>query len=337
VPSSTSSSEPRKIPRGDWRATWLVALVAAIAAVWAVERTTRAHGQRPSVTDDAVWWSVARRSADGDAKVVAFVGTSRMELAYSPEAFAEAAPDRRGVQLAIDGIPALGVLADLAADDDFRGTAVVDVSEWDVVRDDAFTGATAYVDRSHALWRAPGALANRALASLAQERLAVLAVGGRELLAAWGARRWPEPKWVMMERDRSFHADDSLAPPAALQKRRDKGLHGFPASAPDPATWLAQVSRIAPLVAQIRARGGDVAFVRLPITGELAKLAEQRFPRARYWDRFAALPWVRAIHSADVPALAGIECPDFMHVDQKDQAVLTRTLVAALRDRGVLR
>ena len=54
-------------------------------------------------------------SPGSDRDVVAFLGTSRMELAYDAEAFADAGPKLRGVQLSIDGVSAFAPLADVAA------------------------------------------------------------------------------------------------------------------------------------------------------------------------------------------------------------------------------
>jgi hypothetical protein len=337
VPSSISSSEPRRIPAGDWRATWLVALALAIGLLFALERVARTHGQRPSVTDDPIWWSLSRRELGDDPRVVAFVGTSRMQLAYVGSAFAAAAPKLRGVQLAINGVTAHGVLEDLAADERFKGVAVVDFDEWDLSWGDVYKQVKPYIERSHELWRAPGALANRVLSSYAQERLAVLAIGGRPLLTGLVQRQWPAATWVASDRDRISRADWSLASPASLRSRAQKRLANFDTPAIAAEAWVANALALEPLIQRIRARGGDVVIVRLPISGRLAELFDQHYPRAQYWDAFAAKSSAHVIHFRDVPALAGLVCPDEMHLDQADQPRFTRAVVETLRARGVLR
>jgi hypothetical protein len=314
----------------------MVAVALVLSTGWLLERETRARGQRPSVVDDEVWWAVHRRQASNDRDVVAFIGTSRMELAYSASAFHDTAAGYRGVQLAIDGVPALGILRDLADDESFRGVVVVDVTEWDLERDDAVSAAQRYVNRAHALWRAPGAVANRYLASHVQAHLAMLAIGGRELIAALlGKRRWPEAKWVVASRDRTFHGDYSLASPDALDRRREKGLTSLK-TASTPSDWLARASVLEPLVQRIQQRGGRVVFVHLPISGELAARADQLYPRSHYWDVFAMRTSATALHFKDIPGMSDIQCPDSMHMDQRDQARFTRALVTALRSRRVL-
>jgi hypothetical protein len=301
-----------------------------------LEHVTRAHGQRPSVVDDPVRWAVARHAVDDDRRVVAFVGTSRLELAYSAQAFARAAPRLRGVQLAINGVPAIGVLEDLAGDDAFLGVAVVDVDEWDIAWGDVWNQAGPYVKRGHALWRAPGALANRYLAGIVQQQLAVLAVGGRAFATSLARRRWPPATWVANDADRTGHGDYAVAEPAALRAKADKRYANFSQPFPEPDAWLALARQMEPLIARIRGRGGDVVFVHLPISGGLAAGFDEHYPRARYWDRFAASTAGHAIHFRDVPAMARVACADEMHLDQRDQGPFTTSLIEAVRATGVL-
>jgi hypothetical protein len=338
VPSSTSSSDPRPIPGGRWGAAWLAALGLVVALTWGLEHAARVHGERPSVNDDPVRWSLARHTVDGDPSVVAFLGASRMALGYSAHAFAEAAPELRGVQLAIDGVPALGVLEDLANDDQFRGIAVVDLIEWDVGVIDDLDTVRPYVKRSHALWRAPGALVNRLLATEAQARLAVLTIGSHRFInAVLGKLQWPPPAWVAADRDRSSRADYRLAPPAALAAKATNRLATI-GSPLDPQAWLAALARdVDPLIAQIRAHGGDVVLVHMPLSGRLAEVFDHNYPRASYWDVYAARSAAHLIHYRDVPGMAELTCPDEMHLDQADQAAFTRALVGAMRARGVFR
>ena len=339
MPSSTFNSEPRAVPGGPWRATWLAALAFAITVTGALELVSRARGQRPSVVDDPVSWAVVRRTVDDDPGVVAFIGASRMALGYSATAFAAAAPGLRGVQLAIDGASPFGVLEDLANDPRFRGLVVMDMIEWEVGVSDTFNDARLYVQRARALWRAPGALVNRTLAGLAQSELAVLALGGRHVLTSWlGGGRWPAPSWVAADRERISRADYGLAEPAALRRKRDNRLATIPADTPAPQAWLAIIERdVEPLFQRIRGHGGDVAVIHMPLSGRLAEVFDAKYPRGRYWDVFAAQSAAHVMHFRDIPAMAQLTCPDEMHLDQTDQAAFTRALVDAMRERHLLR
>lgn len=303
-----------------------------------LEHLSRSGGHRPSIVDDPILWSLQRRKVDADPGLVVFVGDSRLALGYSPRAFTSAAPDLRGLQLSISDYLPLGVLEDLANDEEFRGVAVLDLIESEIGDSLLRTDAQAYVTRAGALWRVPGALANRILASHAQSRLAVLGVGGRRIVTALaGQRRWPKPALVAIDRERTSSGNYRLAEPSALRAKAGKRLAGFPAPV-SAEQWLAILARdLEPLVERIRARGGDVVVTHMPVSGGLAAILDEHYPRQRYWDVFAARSAARVLHFRDVPEMAKLECPDEMHLDQRDQATFTQALIEAIRELGVFR
>ncbi|HEY4178711.1 MAG TPA: hypothetical protein VGM90_17815 [Kofleriaceae bacterium] len=302
-----------------------------------MEVVTRASGQRPNVIDDPFLWSLSRRHVDNDPHQVVLMGASRMAIAYSPTAFHEVAPRTRVVQLAISDHLPLAVLGDLAADPTFRGIAVVDLIESEMAMPLLTTQSKEYVDRFHALWRAPGALANRYLASYAQSELAQLAFGGRRLIMFLiGKRSLPGPGLVALDRDRTSHPDYDLAPPGTLRIKADKRLDNL-APAPPPSEWLAKLdTELEPMVRAIEARGGHVVVIRLPISGKLSTAIDERYPRAQYWDAFAARTHAIVINAKDIPAMATLECPDEMHLGAPGQAAFSRDLATALRERKLI-
>lgn len=332
--SSTSSSE-RPIPGGAWGHTWLLAIAFTLVGVVALERATRAHGQQPTVVDDPILWSWQRQRVDNNRLVIAFLGTSRMVAAYDPSALAASGIGRPTVLLAIDGTSGLGVLEDLARDPAFVGTAVVELAEWELTLD-AFDEAAPFVNRSHALWRAPGAWLNRALSLPVQEHFALLAVGGRHFFASAAHRKWPPPTWSTMTRDRVTDLDYANAEEDRVAKRRAQAVEQLPLP-PLPMAFDAVVHRTAAAVEQIRKRGGHVVFVHLPITGELAAKTQQYYPRSRYWNGLGERVGAPFYHFTDVPELANLACPDGMHIDQLDQPAAMRGIVHILRDAGILK
>ncbi len=336
MPSSTSSFE-RRIPGGAWRGAWLLALALLLFGVAVTERALRSRGHRPSVVDDETWWAVHRRQLDDSSRTtVAVLGSSRMQLGFDAAAFAAAAPGYRAVQLAIDGSSPLGTLRDLAADPSFRGVVLCDLAEWEF-GSESWSSQAAYVARYHELWRAPGQLANRALAVQVQRHLAVLAVGGRQFLAAaLGQRRLPEPSWVATAPDRTRRGDYSLATPEALAKRIEKNRTRLPAHGSELDRWQQQAAQLEPWVRAIRSRGGNVVLVRMPTAGQHWERAETMFPKARYWDSLAARSGAITVHFQEVPALRDLALPDEIHLDQRAAATFTAGLIAAVQARGAL-
>jgi hypothetical protein len=314
---------------------WAFAIVVATAGV--CEWSLRRAGHRPSFEDDPTWWAYHRRKVDGDPRAVALLGTSRMLLAVSHEALDA---DRTGyhfVQLAINGSSPLGTLEDLAADTDFTGVAIVDLAEWDVTPE-AWHTQDRWIAAYHRFWRAPGAFANAWIRGRVREHLAILGLDGRLVIAsALRDRAWPEPRWVISRRDRFRVGDYSIADKKKLELQREKNLGWVPAVSPAPEAWLAEMARVERAVERIQARGGRVVILRTPTSGEQWRVANERFPRPLYWDRFAASTEAIALHFKDMPEIADIVCPDDAHLDQRDQSRFSHALVAALRARGALR
>jgi hypothetical protein len=89
-------------------------------------------------------------------------------------------------------------------------------------------------------------------------------------------------------------------------------------------------------VEAIRRRGGDVVFVRLPVSGSLGRLEEQRFPGRDEVMQQLAASGANAIDYATEPGLAKYECPDESHLDADDAQRFSSALVHVLTERKML-
>ena len=85
-------------------------------------------------------------------------------------------------------------------------------------------------------------------------------------------------------------------------------------------------------IGRIRARGGDVAFVRFPSSGGFLAAERRDFPRERYWDRLARELDAVAIYYEDYPALSRFDTPEWSHLSREDAERFTRALVPILMD-----
>ncbi|MEE8559002.1 MAG: hypothetical protein V3T14_14045, partial [Myxococcota bacterium] len=65
------------------------------------------------------------------------------------------------------------------------------------------------------------------------------------------------------------------------------------------------------------------------------EIDEENYPRAEYWDRFAASTSVPAIHFRDVVGL-NVACPDTSHLGVEESRRFTEALADELQSRGVL-
>lgn len=337
MPSSTSSSDPtvhdvprRPVPAGPWGTTWLATAAIALVAIAAIELAMRARGYRPSVKDDEYAWAWQRaRVSDGSPRTVAVLGTSRIRLAFSPSAFTAALPGWTAVQLAIDGTQPAGALVDLAGDPDFRGVAIIDTLESGIVAENR-NSQRAYIAAYHRRWRAPGAMAERWLATPVQSHLAILSDTLLHILAT-GAT----PPYVATFPDRTQFADYALTDIAERRKKLLDRLAPTPPTSQEADAWLASVLQMEPYIAQIQARGGQVVYLRMPTCDERWATDQITEPRPLYWNRLAEKTRAIAIHFADFASLRDFECPDTSHIASRDGPRFTRAVIDLLADRGV--
>jgi hypothetical protein len=83
-------------------------------------------------------------------------------------------------------------------------------------------------------------------------------------------------------------------------------------------------------VAAIRARGGDVVFVRPPSTGPLRIAEEKRLPRKQGWDPLLTAAGVRGIHFDDYASMRGLDLPEWSHLSRRCATVYTDAYVREL-------
>jgi hypothetical protein len=84
-------------------------------------------------------------------------------------------------------------------------------------------------------------------------------------------------------------------------------------------------------IARIRARGGRVVFVRLPVSGPLIAREEQLIPLAAGWGRLVKENGIPAINFAEHADLNTFECPEWSHLSAGDSVEFTRRLVPHLQ------
>ena len=329
-----SADSTTRVPGSEWGRTWTLVLVLAIAGLAAIELGYRHGGIRATVVDNHDLWSYQRSRVYGPpGQVVALLGSSQMQLGFSTEWFRNRLPRYEPVQLAVDGTHPFATLRDLAHDPGFRGIVIVDVSIWGLSRG-ARESQASYSRHFHQTSTLDRRL-NRAMSAWLEERLALRAPGV-DLLRVLRTRRLPDPFYVVTKADRSRQADYTMIEIDAHRADRIRQTREAHRGAPiPPERWLAEALEVEPLIERIEQRGGRVAFVVFPSTGERRDIYESAYPRARYWDRFADRTRAVTLHFLDVPELAALPCPDTIHLDQRDADRFTALLTRELERRGL--
>lgn len=83
-------------------------------------------------------------------------------------------------------------------------------------------------------------------------------------------------------------------------------------------------------VGRIRARGGEVVFVRPPSAGAYIERERKIVPREKTWDRLLRETGAFGIHFDDYPEMQGMELPEMSHLSRESATRLTRAYVEVM-------
>jgi hypothetical protein len=337
----------------------LVAVLVLVLFVAGMETVLRQRGIQPTAVDDqALWIGERARAITLKERALALVGSSRMQTGVNPSVLRS----RTGlvpVQLAIDGSSFLPVLAGLAADRNFRGSVIVGFEDSALIVPDegsdiAARYENAYKSRAETLHRFDYLAVEDQLSSSVRHLLRSYADGARplrSLLTRVVATR-VAPQNAIVLPDRSRLADYSTVDVASARFNRTIREMGSPLTFP-PGTdyeviqaqiekeiaalaeapqdlYLRRAAQVVADAAAIETRGGHVAFVVMPTSGLITQMENKRFPRDKFWDRFAEMTHSPALHFQDIPSLRTLAVPDGSHIDYRDRAALTNAMLDGL-------
>ena len=315
---------------------WMAAAGATLGMAGFGELYGRVRGFSPSVADDWWVWARLRRLANSGRRVIALVGASRLQLGVEPVTLARLT-GLRTVMLAIDGASPLPVLRDLAQDRNFRGSVICSYVP-------QLFAETAPPDTRALKWIRKYRQQNRVSRLVAYLWTGVQAEVGLcqpalKPIRIWehlkGGRRLKRPH-APMRRDRYRGANYERIDLTRLRRARLEIEHRRSLQARPLArdAYQQRVARIAGWLRKIQERGGRVAWVRLPSSGEIRFLEQATWPREIYWQSLVAGCRVPAVHFEDDPDLSNLKCPDDSHLAASDARHFTAKLVDILGKEG---
>jgi hypothetical protein len=325
------------------------------AFVTVMESSLAARGYVPSLAESYSLWQAQRRRADQLGKrALILVGNSRMQNDLDLDTLRKDT-GLDPVQLAIGGASFFPVLKGLAEDPEITGTVLINF-EADALavsaQDDlGYAYQADYERHGHApdFFQAEEWLEDELhfhLRSYANGTRPITALMQRILHGRYSQQfqslgpdrqirvdfsRIPSPKHYAMVRAGHEIGPPFTFDPATPDAQLKSSLQqAIAALHPPPTTQFDDdTRRTAAMVTAIVARGGRVIFVEQPRSGWVREVDEKRYPRQRFWQRFAATVPI-ALSYADVPALQTFICPDDSHLDEHDQARFTSALVTEL-------
>jgi len=321
---------------------WLVlALVTTGMVAWELEM--RSLGLVAGDIDDSkASWAVERRKiASGDHDGVAIVGGSRILFGTDLNAWEELT-GRRPVQLALAGMSGQRFLADLANNSDFAGVVVIDVTPEQFFREGPgnpeFEGVLDYWKEqspSERIGHQIGLFLSRHFAFLEDQYALMrlvdqLEIPNRGKIIGPDLRPWKLSEsyanrqtvlWRQIETNQRLRSH-------AIRVWLFGPARNRPPPREDEIAMVCAKARDA--VAKIRARGGDVTFVRLPSTGAYYEREQLRAPRDKTWDRLLRETGAFGIHFEDYPEMQGLELPELSHLSRESATRFTRAHVDVL-------
>jgi len=352
MPSSTLLFDTRRVPEKRWGRIllWVFLLECVLVCGWEV--FWRHHDFIPGDYEDtAAVWELQRRRATGNATVL--IGSSRMWQDVDLGAWQQTT-GTRPVQLAIAGRNPQPVLDELANDLRFQGLVVCEVTPYlFYVESEAFTTAFMHKGRSQTLSQRA---ANR-LAMMLESRLAFIDSETR-LSTLWKRLPLPVragafpvrevPKGHQMQADRDSRIWSRIETDAAYRALFQRlwlfyaggpqaTLQAIPPSLATAQPGIVEIvsqasARVAEDVARIRARGGDVVFVRFPSSGPVYRSEARSFPRALSWEPLLQRTGATGVNFEDHPQLQGYSLPEWSHMSAADTPRFTQALATLVAD-----
>ena len=359
MPSSTSNSEvpttmskfDRPLPSRSLRGSAWIGFIIMIVLVGGWEKVWRDFGSVPSYRNSASLWATERRRIDnGEGDKTVFSGSSRMLFNAQPDVW-EQESGQRPIQLSLEGTSPVGLMEDLAADDDFTGTLLVGVAPG------LFFGGFEY--RREAFDRyakeSPTQWLGQQISMLVEPYLAfyhydfaLFTILERQPFPARADVENPIDvrRLTVVEKDRATRMWEKLEnDPEYAAMAQQIWAHGF-----EPYDELdeeeieknlesrsKEIERAVAATKALREKGAEVIFVRNPAEGHYAIREPTYNPRAETWDVLIEKTGALGIHWMDHEALQGFWLPEWSHIAGSEADDYTKALYAVIQQERELR
>ena len=325
------------------------AAILFVLAILSWEIYLRKDGVNHSFDDGGPLWAHHRDRVYQPIKdATVFIGSSRIKFDLDIDTWRSMTGDDP-VQLACVGSTPIPVLHHLADDPEFTGKLVIDVTEGlffslNPRNSDRPSTAIKYYDEITPAQRA-GFFLNKPMEStfvfLDKEDLSLNALLDQlEIPSRPGVMMMPifPRDFDRVKFDRQEYMGPLfLADTNKVNKQRSiwaffGSINKTPPLIGPPLDSLMQAIKIS--IDKIKARGGQVIFVRTPSSGPMLEKEMAGFPREQYWDKLLSVTQCQGIHFQDDPETNTYICPEFSHLTIPDAIDYTKHLIRALKEKG---
>jgi len=322
--------------------TALLVIVFVIGWEWRL----RSQGMPISYDEGAPLWSDKRAMVYLPSdQATAFIGSSRIKFDLDIPTW-ERLTGQKAIQLAIEGECPLPILDDLAADEKFKGKLIVDVTEGLFFTSDPHNLNTPKKHISFFKKQTPSEKLSFQINHFLESQFVFLDkdyfslnafMSHRQVANRKGVFAMPHDFPIEFSRknfDRQSWMDDKFVRDTVLKKQvTDLWLFFDSVNEEQPpagAKLDSLLSVITSDVQKIKARGGEVLFVRTPSSGYYWPSEQKSFPREKYWDKLLHVTGAPGIHFNDYPEINHFECPEWSHLSKPQAVIFTEHLVDIL-------
>ena len=330
----------RDIPKTRLAAIGWLVLVLVVAGVAGWEMKMRSIGLEAGDLDDSkAHWAVERRKiAAGAYDDIVIVGASRILFDTRLDVWQEVT-GRRPIQLALAGTNPRPFMTDIANDPDFKGLLVVDVTpdiffiDWLGIP--TFAGVLDYwkdQSPSERFGHQVGLFLSRRLAFLDGDYALMTLINQVNIPNRGEIVRPYLDVWKVWQTtdDRQTSLWTGIEHNERLREHARLAWGPFDGKALDPDAITRACKEAAEAVRKIRARGGEVVFIRPPSAGLYYEHEQHAAPRAKTWDRLLKETGAFGIYFDDYPEMRGLDVPEWSHVSKASSMKFTRAYVTVL-------
>ncbi|HEX6661576.1 MAG TPA: hypothetical protein VF067_06890 [Sphingomicrobium sp.] len=338
-PGQAQPVPTRDIPALPWMHMGSIVFMLLVLLLAAWEWQTRRLDLRAGdLGDSPQAWAEQRSLADNSP--VTIVGDSRILFDTDLDRF-QALTGVRPIQASIVGTTARAILMNFANDPGFHGLLILGLAETSYYRPSGVGLGKPYMDNFSKNGK-PSQVSGLLLDRYLQRHVAFLdpeyrlsrMVNELDRGIRSGVDSPYDDVWKISETfdRRQYFMWDRINHDLQLRMHARWAWGEFKGK-PIPPRVIARVNaRSAEAVRRIRARGGDVIFIRPPSSPELRVHEEARVPKAKAWEGLLAAADAQGIHADDLPQAQKLVLPEWSHLTRECARVFTDAYVRRLTE-----
>jgi hypothetical protein len=325
----------------------VLALSLSFIAILSWEIHLRHKGHQLTYDDNEALWADKRAMVyDPADKAIVFIGSSRIKYDLDIPTW-RAITGKDAIQLSNVGSTPRDVLTDLANDTNFKGNLVVDITEGLFFSEFGPYNASTLKKIAYFHQRTPtqrfSFQVNHVLESqfvfLDQDYFSINGMLDNMPIpprpGVFPGLHFPMGFTLVSYDRQNIMTPDFVAD--TNQHNAVRGIWAYGMSQPfvplSTEKTDAIFNSVKTDVDKIKARGGQVLFVRTPSTGPYRQAEMKGYPRTAYWDRLLATTGCKGIYFTDYPATAFFECPEWSHLKPTDAVLYTKAFIQEMQEK----